>query len=167
MATKPDRSTDGRFLSENVRHTDFLTDSEIQSGSWLYEDQIDPGTYHVMLNADPDFGSCYRTDTGTYDPACANGYSAVATLVIPKPSSRYSVRVRRYRFVPLDLIIRATPLGEDRPYRVCYRLKSRRRVCLRGTLNGYSWNSGAEDTLDVSTRNLATFTTFTWSVAGP
>jgi hypothetical protein len=90
--------------------------------------------------------------------------SALTTLVIPKPASKYTVRVRRYRFVPLDLTIRATPLGEDRAYRVCYRLKSKRRICLRGTLDGYSWNSSAEDMLDASTRNLTTFTTFTWYV---
>jgi hypothetical protein len=39
------------FLSENVKETDFFTDSEIQSGSSVYENQVVPGTYYVMPRA--------------------------------------------------------------------------------------------------------------------
>jgi hypothetical protein len=167
LATKPDRSTDGSFLSENVETLDSLTDSEIQTGSWLHERQLDPGTYYVMLRASPDFDACYVSGTGTYDPACADGYSQVVTLVIPKPASRYSVAVRKYGGLrEFTLTLRARPLGENRPYRLCYRLRSKRRVCLRSTLNGFGWNSAAEDSLDVSMRNLARLTTFIWFV-GP
>jgi hypothetical protein len=75
------------------------------------------------------------------------------------------VTVRRYSGLgQFSLSLRARPLGENRPYRLCYRLKTKRRVCLRGTLNGFDWNSSAEDNLDVSTRNLAKLTTFTWYV---
>jgi hypothetical protein len=49
LATKPDRATDGSFLQENIKELDLLTDSEIQSGRWSDENQIDPGTYWVML----------------------------------------------------------------------------------------------------------------------
>jgi hypothetical protein len=164
IATKPDRSTDGSFLSENVDEIDFLTDSEIQTGSWLYERQIDPGTYYVMLRASADFSSCYLDTIGGYDPACADGYSTVATLAVPKPASRYSVSVRKYSWGEFSLTLRARPLGENRPYRLCYRLKTKRRVCLRGNLNGFDWNSSAEDNLDVSTRNLGKLTTFAWYV---
>jgi hypothetical protein len=40
----------------------------------------------------------------------------------------------------------------------------RTKRCLTGTLDGYSWNSSTDDRLIVKVRNLATFTTFTWSV---
>jgi hypothetical protein len=96
IASKPDQGTDGRFFSENVEQIDLLTDSEIQTGLWLSDQQLDPGTYYVMINASPDFGSCYSFATGTYDPACANGNSSVATFVVPKPVSRYLVNFRRY-----------------------------------------------------------------------
>ena len=51
LASSPERGTDGRFLQENVKETDFLTDDEIQRGAWLDSDQVDPGTYYVMLEA--------------------------------------------------------------------------------------------------------------------
>src|SRR4051812_37544982 len=66
FATKPDRATDGKFLQENIKDTDFFTDSEIQSGRWMSESQLDPGVYYVMLRVSPDFDSCYLSD-GNYD----------------------------------------------------------------------------------------------------
>lgn len=166
LASKPDRGTDGSFLRENVEDIDFFTDSEIQTGSWLYERQIDPGTYYTMLEATPEPGCTTfppPTFTRAVDPGCSDGFSAVVALVIPKPASRYSVTVRRYTFLrQFTLTLAARPLGETRPYRVCYRLKSKRRVCLRGTLNGFDWNDRAEDDLTISTRKLAVLTTFTW-----
>jgi hypothetical protein len=165
IASKPDQGSDGRFFSENVEEIDFLTDSEIQTGVWLSEEQLDPGTHYVMLNASADFGSCYISSTGTYDPACADGNSAVVRLVVPKPPSRYSTNFRRYSALgQLSLVLRATRLGENQAYRLCYRLRTRRRVCLRGTLNGFDWNRSAKDSLTVSTRRLARRTAFTWYV---
>jgi hypothetical protein len=165
LASKPDRATDGSFLQENVKELDVLTDSEIQSGRWSDENQIDPGTYWVMLRASPDFDACYISGTGTFDPACADGFSNVMTLVVPKPVTRYAARVTTYRFLAqASLRLTATPLGERLPYRVCYRLKSRATRCLVGVLDGYSWNASANDTLTVTTRNLASITTFTWYV---
>jgi hypothetical protein len=42
VSTKPDRATDGSFLTENIKSLDIVTDSEIQSGQWLSETQLDP-----------------------------------------------------------------------------------------------------------------------------
>jgi hypothetical protein len=167
LASKPDRATDGSFLQENVKALDSLTDSEIQSGQWSDESQIDPGTYWVMLRASPDFDSCYLLESGTYDPACADGFSNTLTLVVPKPSVRYAGRATVYRYLgQASLRLIATPLGERRPYRLCYRLKSGRTRCLNGALAGYDWNSPAEDTLTVSTRNLPRIADFSWYVGG-
>jgi hypothetical protein len=165
LASKPDRATDGSFLSENIKEVGILTDSEIQSGNWVDADQVAPGTYYAMLRASPDFDSCYIVGTGKFDPACADGFSNILTFVVPKPKVRYSARVTVYKSLrEASLRLTATPLGEKRPYRVCYRTKARKRQCLRGTLDGYSWNAAADDTLTASTRTLATTTTFTWYV---
>ena len=167
FATKPDRATDGSFLTENVELVDVLTDSEIQTGRWLSEDRLNPGMYWVLLQASPDFESCYLVDSGTYDPACANGYSDVLTLSIDKPTVRYSVSATVYRYLrEASLRLAATPLGETRSYRLCYPIRRHKVRCLSGTLDGFSWDYGASDTLTVSTRNLAPKTRFTWYVAG-
>lgn len=165
LASKPDRATDGSFLFENVKEVELLTDSEIQSGRWLDENRIDPGTYWVMLRASPNFDSCYIFDAGTFDPACADGFSNVVTLVVEKPAVRYAARVTAYRSLrEASLQLTATPLGEARPYRVCYRLKNRKTRCLSGTLAGFSWDDPAVGTLTVSTRNLPSIVTFSWFV---
>jgi len=167
LATKPDRATDGSFLQENIKELDILTDSEIQAGRWLNENQIDPGTYWVMLRASPDFASCYIFETGTIDPACADGFSNMLTLTVPKPAIRYAAHVTAYRYIgQASLRLTATPLGERLPYRVCYRLRNGNNRCLTGALDGYSWSAAADDTLTVTTRRLATVTTFTWYVGG-
>jgi hypothetical protein len=168
MATRPDRATDGSFLSENVKEIDSLTDQEIQTGRWLYESAIDPGTWYVMARASAE-SSCYSYPPPDYkeviDPSCAHGFSNVATLTIPKPASRYSGKVEVLRSIGIVyLTLRATPLGEDRAYRACWRLKSRKRVCVRGKLDGYDWGSSATDDLRVNARGMAGTTTFTWYV---
>ena len=78
MAASPDRSSDGRFLSENIADLDILTADEIAAGSWLYETQLDPGTYYLMLRA-----SDYECSE---DPDCIDGYSNVLALTIPLPT---------------------------------------------------------------------------------
>jgi len=167
IASKPDRATDGSFLTENVKTLDILTDSELQAGRWVSESQIDPGTYWVMLHASPDFNACYIDATGTYDPACADGFSNVQTLVVPEPTSRYAASVTVYRFIhQASLRLTARPLGEDRAYRACSKLATGRTRCLTGTLNGFDWNSSATDTLTVTTRGLPRLATFSWFVSG-
>jgi hypothetical protein len=167
VASRPDRASDGDFLTENVVVFDLLSDSEIQTGRWLYQSQINPGTYYVLLHASPDFARCYQIDTGTYDPSCADGYSVMQTLTVPRPPIRYGASVRHYHYLSdVDLTITATPLGQKMPYRVCYRTVAGRRVCLAGAITGYSWTSSATDTRTVNRRNLRTVTTFTWYVEG-
>jgi hypothetical protein len=78
MATRPDRASDGGFLSENIADLDFLTADEIVAGSWLYETQLDPGTYYLMLRA-----SDYECSE---HPDCIDGYSNVLALTIPLPT---------------------------------------------------------------------------------
>jgi hypothetical protein len=165
LSTKPDRATDGSFLEENIEELDILADSEIQSGRWLDEDRVDPGIYWVMLRASPDFTSCWSFDLGVFDPTCADGYSNVMTLTVPKPVIRYRATVTTYRFINRAVLeVTATPLGEKAPYRVCYRAKTRRSGCVRGTIDGFSWDAAAQDLLTVNTRNLPTITTFSWYV---
>jgi hypothetical protein len=167
VATKPDRATDGRFLDENLKTLAFLTDSELQSGQWLSNEQLDPGTYWVMLRTSANFGSCYSFDTGGFDPACADGFSNVMQLVVPEPAVRYSAGVTVYKYLnQVDLRLAAAPLGTSRSYRLCYQLRSGRTRCLTGTLDGFDWNSGVADTLTVSKQNLPRITTFNWYVGG-
>jgi hypothetical protein len=165
FATKPDQGSDGAFYSENIAAVDFLTANAIQAGSWTYSDQLDPGTYYVMLNADPDFDLCYDSNTGTYDPSCADGYSNVVTLNVPTPQIRYSASVSVFHFLKeADLRFKAAPLGVTQRYRVCYPTRAKKKRCLSGALDGYSWDSPATDEMSVSTRKLAARTTFTWYV---
>ena len=167
VATRPARAPDGSFLNENLEVSDFLTASEIQSGRWAHEEQLAPGTYHVMLLALPDADSCLISDEGDYDPSCADGYSAVLPLTVPRPPARYtaSARVRR-SLQRVDLGFRVTPLGDQLRYRVCYALANEQRRCLAGAVEGFDWNSGATDVLSLSTRRLPTLATFTWLVGG-
>jgi hypothetical protein len=159
VADKPDRATDGDFLQENIKDFDILTADEIQTGQWLSEDQLDPGTYYILLRA--------STDACPDDPNCTNGYSNVLSLTVPKPRERFSGRLKNYRYLSIvTLTLKVTPLGEHLPYRVCWRLTSKHRKCARGTVGGYSWNSSASDSLDVRTRGMAKRTTFTWYVQG-
>ncbi len=160
LASRPERGTDGRFLQENVKEVDFLTDDETQRGVWLDSDQVDPGTYYVMMEATQ---FCYPPD-----PACIEGFSSVLTLIVPKPRSSYLGKVGPvYRFlhvVNLELTVR--PLGERLPYRVCWRLRSKVRRCVAAVVTGFSWNSPASHSLTVRMRGMTKRTTFTWYVKG-
>lgn len=165
FATKPDRATDGSFLQENIATLDLLTTDEIQASRWTYENQLDPGTYYAMLRASANLDSCYIFGSGTNDPACADGYSNVVQVTVPVPPVRYSVAANVLRYIgEVELNLKATPLGTKQPYRVCYANKSKHRVCVSGSLDGYSWNSAATDQVTVSTRALGPTTTFTWFV---
>jgi hypothetical protein len=163
VATKPDRATDGRFLQENVVESDSFTDSEIQQGRYLDSSQIDPGTYYLMLNADPDFG-CYLS-SNQWDAACARGFSDVVKFTIPTPPVRYAATTQRLSFSQrIYVTLRAQPLGMRQAYQVCYRNAAKARRCVRGTLNGFDWGSSATDELSISTRGMAKRTTFQWYV---
>jgi len=85
FANKPDRASDGGFLRENIKALGLLGTVEIRRGSWSFEDQLDPGTYYVMMLA------------ADYDcigqPDCIWGYSNMLTLTIPKPRPTYRAAV--------------------------------------------------------------------------
>jgi len=167
VASKADRASDGSFLAENVVVVDVMTDSEIQAGKWEYEYQLDPGRYFVMLSADPDFDACYISGSGAYDPSCADGFSGIASLTVPVPTPHYAATAKRIRWLgQVTLRLKVTPLGVKAPYKVCYAMKTKKRRCLSGTLDGYSWNSSADDELTVKKRGLKKRTTFTWFVRG-
>jgi hypothetical protein len=167
IASAPDRATNGRFFDENIKDVAFLTSSEIQGGQWVSDSQLDPGIYYVMLDASADFASCFLTSTGALDPTCADGFSQVLPLTVPKPRIVFSTSTRRYRFLEeVDLRLTARPLGERLPYRLCFANAKGTRRCLSGVLNGLSWNSSATDTLSVRTRGLGRFTAFRWLVGG-
>jgi len=174
FATKPDRATDGRFLQENVEHTDFFTDPEMQAGQWLDSDRIDPGTYYVMLHATAE-SSCISYPPPTYqrvvDPSCADGFSNIVTVTIPKPVVRYRVGFER-GFIG-SFTIRASSSGEAIPYLLCSRDLAKRR-CVRGRIDRSSWDSSNDDTIymtatDFKKRVYCKFgrkTTVTWYVRG-
>ena len=153
FADKPDRASDGSFLQENVVAADVLTADEIQSGSWTHEYQLDPGTYYGMVYAS-DFDCIGQ-------PSCLDGYSNVLTLSVPKPSQTYrgSVLVLHYAH-EAHLTLRVKPLGESLPYKVCWKLKSGKRRCAAGAVDGYSWNDSAEGVLAVRLRGMKNRTTF-------
>ena len=159
VATKPDLASGGGFLEENIKRVDFLTADEIQRGAWLDAEQLDPGVYYVMLRTS-DF-ECPR------NPNCTQGYSSVVPLEVPRPRARYQVRVFGFRHSGvIYLRFTVSPLGERLPYRVCWRLRNKRRTCLSRTLAGYSWNSSATDTPRIRMRGMAARTTFVWYVRG-
>lgn len=76
FANKPDRASDGGFVRKNIKGLDLLATDEIRRGSWSFEDQLDPGTYYVMMLA------------FDYDcigqPDCIGGYSNMLKLAVSK-----------------------------------------------------------------------------------
>lgn len=175
VASKPDRGTDGQFLSENVVTEDYFTDSEIQSGRWFDSDQIDPGSYFVMLNASRDFGTCdsYDADLNEIiDPSCADGFSTVVRLTVPKPKTKYTVKTQVLKPIRIAyLTLTADPLATKLPYRVCWKRptgkkKTLRKKCVTGTVSGYSWSDGASDSLSINTDGMRKRTKFTWYTRG-
>jgi hypothetical protein len=117
------------------------------------------GCIYAMMRAD-DF-DCPGT------PSCIAGFSNILTLKVPKPSHTYRGSVQVFHYSHLaSLTLRVTRLGESLPYKVCWKLKSKRRRCLSGKVQGYSWNSSADDTLDVRLRGMKQKTTFAWYVGG-
>jgi hypothetical protein len=168
IARNPAQDVLGEFLAENVVHAHFLTDAENEAGSWIDERQLDPGTYYVMIRALPE-QACRSFPPPTFeevlDPSCANGPSAVATLVVPRPAQRHVATVARAAggaLLRLGLTVR--PLGEPLPYRVCWRARTGKRACVRRTVYGTDWDAAAADSVFVRSRLVAARTTFTWYV---
>lgn len=171
FATSPERGTDGRFLDENVEKTDYLTAAEIQSGNWLDSEQIEPGSYFVMLKASRDYMSCVSYDANVdevVDQSCADGFSLIVPLEVEPPTTRYRVKATVYGNIDTALLtLVANPLGKRLPYQVCWKQPTGKRrmlkkKCVSGSLPGYSWNSDASDLLDINTRSMTRRTKFTW-----
>jgi hypothetical protein len=160
ISKRPDRATDGNFLTENSAGIDFLTADEIASGAWMDEDNLDPGTYYVMLQA-----STYSCPDGA---DCTDGFSNVMTLLMPKPKQRFRASIKSGFIGSFTLTI--TPAGKSVPYRLCW-TRGRGRRCERGTVDGYDWTRPASDTIFLTLSDLKLprrqkQTTFTWQVAG-
>jgi hypothetical protein len=158
FASKPDRARDGGFLRKNIKTLDLLGSVEIRRGSWSFEDQLDPGTYYMMMQA-IDYDCIGR-------PGCIGGYSNLLTLTVPKPPQTYrgSVEVLHYVHI-VHLTLRVTPLGESLPYKVCWQLTNR-HSCVSTRVAGHSWNSSAESQVSVPLRGMKARTKFTWYVHG-
>jgi hypothetical protein len=100
-------------------------------------------------------------------PTCLAGYSNTLMLTVPKPPPLYRGGVSVLHYVHVAyLTLRVKPLGESLPYKVCWRLKNKKRRCVKGSVDGYSWNDSASDDLRVGLRSMAKRTTFTWYVQG-
>jgi hypothetical protein len=89
-------------------------------------------------------GACPPAAIQRSDPSCADGFSNILTLTIPKPVVRYRVSFER-GFIG-SFTIRASNSGEAIPYRLCSRDLTKRR-CLRGTIEEIGWGSSSSDTL--------------------
>jgi hypothetical protein len=162
LSTRPDRATDGSFLTENSAGIDFLTGDEIAGGAWMDADTLAPGTYYVMLRASQT--GCYASD----GQVCMEGYSNVLPLTIAKPTQRYRATIKGGYIASFELKI--TPLGESVPYKLCWTRRQGRK-CERSTVNGYDWTRPASDTIYLTLSDLKlprrqTRTTFTWQVGG-
>ena len=160
ISTRPDRATDGSFLTENSADIDFLTAEEIASGVWMDADNLDPGTYYVMLRA-----STYSCPDGV---DCIDGFSNVMTLTMPKPTQKFRASIEHGFIGSFKLTI--TPTGEPVPYTLCW-TRGKGRKCQRDTVDGYDWTRAASDTIYLTVSDLKLprrqrKTTFTWHVAG-
>lgn len=161
IASSPDRATDGRFLAENSVRTDYLTSGEIASGKWMDADNLEPGTYFVMLQADT-----YSCPEGT---DCIDGYSKVLELTILEPEQTFTASKRGGEIGSFTLTI--TPAGEPVPYKLCWTRGAKGRKCKRGVVEGSSWTRAASDTLYLSADDLKLpgrlrTSTLRWYVAG-
>src|SRR6201999_3322289 len=101
------------------------------------------------------------------DPSCADGFSMVVPLTVPRPKTKYTVKTDLLKNIGVAfLTLTGNPLGVKVPYQVCWKQqtgkqKMLRKTCLKGTLNGYSWNADASDMLSINTKGMARRTKFT------
>jgi len=157
VATSPATSTDGYFFFENVRAFSVLEDAQ---SNWVYNFQLDPGTYYVHVAAIDE--PCY------FAGLCSiREFTQIATLVIeappppppppppPAPRPRYEASVRSIHPGAVKLGGNWTYLGDTvrvrfrnararrgdgQHYRACY-THNRRLACRDRTILGRSWDS--------------------------
>jgi hypothetical protein len=167
IAKSPDVATNGEFFTENSVRFVGMTATEIQSGYWLSATRLDPGDYWMMIKAFPSFSACWSDVLGDYRAECANGLSGIVSFRVPKPKVRYRTASKVFSGLgEVDLTLTAAPMGERRGYRVCWVNRFRVAKCRTGELPGFSWESPAQDTIEVPVANLRRVTQFTWRVAG-
>jgi hypothetical protein len=151
VATSPATSTDGYFFSENVKAFDVLEPTQT---SWVYNFQLDPGTYYVHIGGLDE--PCY------FAGLCpVREFTQTATLVIeappppPPPPPRYEASVRSVHPGAIRLSGNWTYLGDTvrvrfrnatarpadgRGYRVCY-TRGRPLACAWRRILGRRWDS--------------------------
>jgi hypothetical protein len=124
-----------------------------------------------MLEAMRDLTSCDSYDANfneVIDPSCADGFSTVLPLRVPRPKTRYRVKTTVLKNTRIAfLTLTAKPLGVKVPYKVCWKRptgkkRTLRKRCVKATLRGYSWSDGASDLRRVSTKGMTRRTRFTW-----
>lgn len=158
VATKPDRATDGQFLEGNVITTELLVDEEARSGRWTSETPLPPGTYWVLLQADP-ADDCFVEES--LDPSCADGYSMPLRLVVTTPVKvTFTGSVRPGATATLTL--RRSVVLASVAYRVCFPTAAGTRTCRRGVIG----SRASTGSVRIATAGLARTTTFSWTV-GP
>jgi hypothetical protein len=178
VATSPATSTDGYFFSENVKAFDVLEPTQT---SWVYNFQLDPGTYYVHIAGLDE--PCY------YAGLCpVREFTQTATLVIeapppppPPPRPRYQASVRtthpgavrlsgNWTYLGDTLRVRfrnATARADDgRGYRVCYTYR-RKLACRWRRIVGHRWDSWrlrVTPRMAVLTGRGSPYVEFTWRV---
>jgi hypothetical protein len=184
VATSPATSTDGYFFFENVRAFSVLEDAQT---NWVYNFQLDPGTYYVHVAAIDE--PCY------FAGLCPiREFTQIATLVIeappppppppPAPRPRYEASVRSIHPGAVKLggnwtylgdtvrvrfrNARARP-GDGQHYRACY-THNRRLVCKDRTILGRSWDAWrlriTPSMAGYRAGRVRRFLEFTWRVDG-
>jgi hypothetical protein len=117
ISRTPDRAPDGSFAAPLDQVA--LTPDEIAAGTWRDPNELEPGTYWVLLHADADIDTCFLLGDG-WDASCPDGWSAQPLqLVVTTPTPRYAAAVSLARRAGIArLRLTATPLGASLPYRV-------------------------------------------------
>lgn len=131
VARTPEVASDGSFFTENVVVFDTVRETDTH---WLYESQLDPGTYYVHVKGWDD--SCFHTN---FESECGSAWSNILSLTIPAPPPRFQASIRsahpgairvpgskRVWTYPGDTLLvsfrNAAALPEmKQSYRVCYR----------------------------------------------
>jgi hypothetical protein len=160
VATAPGRATNGAFFAENYVTSEFFTSGEIVNGRWMSPTRYPPGVYWVMLNASSTSYDCEPTLE-----MCARGRSDVVSIVVPEPPIVFASALTLTQGTVVASL-NATPLGERRSYRLCWRNRRGAERCRRGSLGGTSWDNPAADEIALSTRSLRRTTRFRWYVKG-
>jgi hypothetical protein len=111
LATTPETSTDGYFFDENVDALDTLEPTQTR---WVYNSQLDPGTYYVHVAGIDE--PCYYADLCPNGPR-AQRDSPFGRRLPQLPSIPLAVNLRRYAWgrQPVKRIERSRPDCSEAP----------------------------------------------------